>query len=295
MKYIVGDIGCGGFGAMVARRKLIMQIAEAFNREPIFRFISDYAYEDPYVPLTTTIEDLKKKGIKEAKTFNFDNTEDEVVYFDFLRYWNTENMVKYQCWYPNDTSYLFYSGKMYGLLKYKKNFEEQMLEQINAIKEDYKIFSLKDVIGVHLRRGDKVRDNKYLSDDIVFKFIEEKFGTNIQLFIASDEEEYIYFLKEKYKQYDILFDKNEKRYGNKDLSNLDLVNRNPELKFGETVTFIKNVEILKQCKCVIGMYNAQITKIGGSMNSFINQQNNLYLLNPETNELDTLGSSPATS
>jgi hypothetical protein len=39
-KYLIGDIEWGGFGAMYARRKLIMQIAHAFNRTPIFRYTS---------------------------------------------------------------------------------------------------------------------------------------------------------------------------------------------------------------------------------------------------------------
>ena len=46
-KYIIGDIEIGGFGAMCARRKLIMQIGHAFNRIPIFRY-TNYIYDDPF-------------------------------------------------------------------------------------------------------------------------------------------------------------------------------------------------------------------------------------------------------
>lgn len=294
MKYLVGDIEYGGFGAMYARRKLIMQIAEAFNRVPVFRYTS-YAYEDPFEPLTTVIEDIKKKGINEVKTFNFTDTNDKVAFFNFNTYWGTENMIKYQYWCPKDQTYLFYTGERYNKLKLKPSFESEVLEKINTIKNNSNILDFNNVIGVHLRRGDKMQDNEYLSDDFVFNFIKENFGENIKVFITSDEGDYILSLKEKYTNYDILFDNNENRYGDKNVSNLDLVLKNPELKHEETLTFIKNVEILKQCKFVIGMYNTQMTKIAGSINSYLKNENRLYLLNPTTSKVETLGTSIETS
>lgn len=294
MKYLVGDIEYGGFGAMYARRKLIMQIAEAFNRLPLFRY-TNYAYEDPFMPLENVLENLKKKGINEVKTFNFNNTDDEVVFFNFNTYWGTKNMEQFQCWCPKNMSYLFYTGKKYNELKLTEVYKTEIDTKINAIKEDNNLSSFKNIIGVHLRRGDKMRDNEYLSDDFVFDFIEKEFGKNVNIFITSDEGDYIQMLKEKYTDYNILFDKNESRYGNKNVSNLDLVLKNPELKHDETVTFIKNIEILKQCKCVIGMYNTQMTKIAGSINSYLNNTNNLYLLNPITKNVEMLGTSMETS
>lgn len=293
-KYLVGDIECGGFGAMYARRKLIMQIAEAFNRVPVFRY-TNYAYEDPFEPLETVLEDLKKQGINEVKTFKFEDVKDEAVFFNFNTYWGTEFMNRYQCWCPKDKSYLLYTGEKYNKLKLTKDFQQEVENKIDAIKKDNNITKFDNVIGVHLRRGDKLQDNEYLSDDFVFSFIKEKFGTGVQIFITSDEGEYIQTLKDKYKDYNILYDRNESRYGDKNVSNVELVLKQPELKHSETLTFIKNVEILKQCKCVIGMYNAQMTKIAGSINSFLRDSDNLFLLNPKTNNLETLGSSIETS
>ena len=43
------------------------------------------------------------------------------------------------------------------------------------------------------------------------------------------------------------------------------------------------------------MYNAQMTKIAGSMNSYIQNQDSLFLLNPRTNKTEILGSSIETS
>ena len=294
MKFLVGDIEYGGFGAMYARRKLIMQIAEAFNRVPVFRY-TNYAYEDPFEPLSVVLEDLKKRGINEVKTFNFKEEEHEVMFFDFSSYWGTNFMEQYQCWRPKETTYLLYTGEKYNSIKLSDAYEKEVTEKINNIKKDYNLTNFNNVIGVHLRRGDKLQDNEYLSDEFVFDFIKQNFGLNLQIFVTSDEGEYIQSLKEKYKNYDILFDKSENRYGDKSVSNLDLVLKNSELKHEETLTFIKNVEILKQCKCVIGMYNAQMTKIAGSMNSYIQNQDSLFLLNPRTNKTEILGSSIETS
>mgnify|MGYP003333916478 CR=1 FL=1 len=83
---------------------------------------------------------------------------------------------------------------------------------------------------------------------------------------------------------------------NQKISNADMVSRDPSLRDQETLTFMKNVEILKQCKNVIGSHSVQMTKISGSMNCHIkNNKNVLHLINPENNELDVMGSSVQTS
>ena len=79
------------------------------------------------------------------------------------------------------------------------------------------------------------------------------------------------------------------------LSNVDMVSMNPALKEQETLTFVKNVEILKQCKFVIGPHSAQMTKIAGSMNSYLKNKIALYLIDPTNNNIENMGSSIASS
>jgi hypothetical protein len=293
-KYIVGNIEYGGFGGMYARRKLIMQIAHAFGRIPIFKFASSYVYEDPFEEFLPNINTLKEKGFNEIKKFNFEESEDDVVFFDFGSYWNTEYMHKYQCWCPEGEEYLFYSGYMYNLLKLNKKYTSLVEESVNSIKQKYEIDDFDDCIALHLRRGDKITETSYLSDSYLFDFV-EKLNLGNKLFVTSDELDYIYEIEQKYPNFEFIFDSEEKRYGNRTLSNVDLVVTNPSLKEQETLTFVKNVEILKKCKAVVGMHSAQMTKIAGSMNSFINNKNNLYLLNSTTNKIDVMGSSEQTS
>jgi hypothetical protein len=293
-RYLVGNIEYGGFGAMYARRKLIMQIAQAFNRIPIFRYSKSYVYDDPFLEFNPNINDLKNKGIDEIKKFNFTDNEEMVVYFDFGPYWNSQYMHKYQCWTPDKEDYLLYSGYMYNLLKLKDQYSFKVNEQINFIKEKYEINSFNDHIAIHLRRGDKITETSYMNDTYLFEFI-EKLNLGNKLFVTSDELDYIYEIEQKYPNFEFIYDSDEKRYGNKMISNADMVAMNPSLKEQETLTFVKNVEILKQCKAVIGPNSAQMTKIAGSMNSFLNNKNNLYLINPKDNSVDVMGSSEQTS
>jgi len=292
-KYIVGDIEWGGFGAMYARRKLIMQIGHRFNRTPIFRYTS-YVYDDPFKEFNPSLKILKEKGIKEVEKFDFTDNDKEVVFFDFGAYWNSPNMHKYQCWYPENSNYLMYSGYMYNLLELNKSYKEKVEDKISYLKEKYEIKGFDNLVALHLRRGDKIVESSYLTHEFLFKYVEEN-NLGKDFFVTSDELEYIHEVEEKYPQYNFVYDSEEKRYGNQKMSNADMVSRNPALREQETLMFMKNVEILKQCKCVIGPHSAQMSKIAGSMNSFLRGENTLHLIDPNTNKKETMGSSEQTA
>lgn len=288
-KYIIGDIEVGGFGAMYARRKLIMQIGHAFNRIPIFRY-TNYIYEDPFKPFDININTLREKGINSIKKFDFTENEEIAVFFDFGTYWNTVNMNKYQSWHPDGVEYLYYSGYMYDLLKLNDYYKNKVNENIDYLKSKYEIENFNNVIALHLRRGDKITETSYLSESFLFDFV-EKNSSGEKIFVTSDELDYIYEIEKKYPNFEFIYDSDEKRYGNKTMSNVDLILSNPSLKEQETLTFVKNVEILKQCKCVIGSHSAQMTKIAGSINSYLKNKNSLFLINPENNNIEIMGSS----
>ena len=299
IKFLVGDIESGGFGAMFARRKLIMQIAEAFNRVPIFRYTS-YEYNDPFKPLPYTLQTLKELKLNTAKKFEFKHTDDDVVFFDFNTYWPSSYRNVYQTWHPENISYLMYSGKLYNELKLNALFQEHVEKILLKLKSKWEINSFENVIGLHFRRGDKITEGsnvyKYQDKNYFINFIREKYDlTKNKVFITSDDNDFIKETVKGFSNINFIWDEDEQRYGNNTISNAELVKTNPNLKFQETLTFIKNVEILKQCKCVVGGYNVQMTKISGSINSYLKNKDVLFLINPVTNELDTMGSSEFTS
>ena len=292
-KYLVGDIEWGGFGAMYARRKLIMQIAHAFDRIPVFRFTS-YLYDDPFEEFSINLNTIKKMGINEIEKFDFTENNKPVVFFDFGSYWNSEHMKKYQCWHPKEEDYLMYSGYMYGILKLNKKYKNEIKENIEYLKEKYEIKNFNNHVALHLRRGDKITDSPYLKDEFLFEYIEKQ-NLGKKFFVTSDELSYIHEIESKYPQYEFIYDSDEKRYGENKKSNVEMVVRDPSLKEQETFTFIKNIEILKQCKAVIGLHNAQMAKIAGCMSSYNKGKNVLHLINPSNNEIDFMGSSEQSS
>ena len=292
-KYLIGDIEWGGFGAMYARRKLIMQIAHAFQRIPIFRFTS-YIYDDPFEPFNINISTIKEMGINEIKKFDFTDNDEQIVFFDFGSYWGSANMHKFQCWHPKDEEYLFYSGYLYNSLKLNDEYQKRVEESVFFIKEKYNIANFEDITGLHLRRGDKIVESPYLSDTFIFDFL-KKINSPKKIFVTSDELDYIHEIEGKYTDYEFIYDSEENRYGSKGLSNVSLIMQNPSLVKEETLTFVKNIEILKECNCVIGSHSAQMTKIGGSINSYLRNKNNLYLINPNNNQLEIMGNSEQTS
>jgi len=203
-------------------------------------------------------------------------------------------MNKYQCWNPDSSDYLMYSGYMYNLLELNKSYKEKIEDAISYLKEKYEIKGFGNLVALHLRRGDKIVESSYLTHEFLFKYVEEN-NLGKDFFVTSDELEYIHEVEEKYPQYNFVYDSEEKRYGNQKMSNADMVSRNPALKEQETLMFMKNVEILKQCKCVIGPHSAQMTKIAGSMNSYLKGKNTLHLIDPNTNKKETMGSSEQTA
>lgn len=298
-RFLVGNIEAGGFGAMYARRKLIMQVAQAFNRIPVFKYTT-YHYEDPFISLDYTLEDLKKEGITSAKPFMFTDTDDQVAFFDFWSYWNNDSLRNtYQTWRPSGLSYLLYSGEMYDKLKLNDLYKSEVQGKIEELKNEWGVSSLDDIVGIHFRRGDKITEGssvfKYPSDEFFIDFARRKYPECNTFFVTSDDATYLEYLEGGYPDIKFLWDKGEPRYGDATVSNAHLVARDQSLKHQETFTFIKNVEILKMCKCVIGGYNVQMTKISGSINSYLKNKESLYLINPVNNELDVMGSSDFTS
>lgn len=281
MKFLVGNLGFGGFGAMMSLRRMIMSIADRYGRIPVFTY-DGYLYEDPFLPLHGY-----KPNSEGAPTFHFERTDNPIEIFDFKGFWRNRNrLIEHHTWYEEGFgSYLMYAGYLYNKMYIKESYRIEInkeMERIEGIGED--------MIGVHLRRGDKIKESPYVRDESIFYLI-DSIGIK-RVFLASDEDEYIQYIIQKYKGYEFIYDKEEKRYGSPTMSNIRLIKERPELKHQETITFLKNMEILKHCKYVIGSTTAQLAKIAGSMNSFIQQQNRLYLINPRTDELEHMGTDP---
>jgi len=296
-KFLVADIESGGFGAMVARRKLAYQLGQAFDRTVIFRNAGSL-YDECYEPLCQySLEEVLLRNPKVYK-FTFDKTqEDKVCYFSFDEYWNSPHKDIYQCWCDplyadEENGYLYFSGLVLSQFKpltdYVDNYK-QIKENLNW-KEP--------IIGLHVRRGDKgieTGKNQYVSLESYMREVQRiSDETGIKkVFVTSDSPKPYCELQENYTDFEFVQDDLEKRYDN---ANWRLVSENPELKKEETMTGIKIIELLASCDYIVGQSNTQFAKLGGSLSCYRNGNRNcLTLIDYKTQEAVQYGTNSATS
>lgn len=276
-KFIIFDIEYGGFGAMLARRKLALQFGCYFNRTVILNY-TNYAYDEPFVQISKfTIDDISNYPIVE---FNFQNDqEDKVVKFNFIRYWNdVEKRTKYHELSVGNLSFIEFSGLLLNFLELNEIYKNKLTKKINKFNTD------SSFLGVHIRRGDKEVESPFIP---LSKYVDEiqkiceknKFK---KVFVTSDSEETIIKLIQLIDDKEIFFDKEELRHNTKE-SNLNVVLNNKTLKEVETFTFIKNLELLSNCGYILGQSNVQMVKISicKKMDK-INSVSNYTLINPFT-------------
>lgn len=293
--FLVADLEQGGFGAMIARRKLIFQIAHAFNRTVLFRINKRHNYEECYKDYCQYSYDEIKKIYRKLDIFLFDkNQKSKVCYFNFMKYWNSNHKNKYQCWCdPSlDNNYLHFSGLILSQFKIKDDY----YERIEKIKNNLD-FSI-PTIGIHVRRGDKGIETGKLTYVSLERYMEEaekiktEKGIN-RIFICSDSPKVTEELKEKYSpEYTFFQDEEEKRYNN---ANWEMVKKNRNLRDQETFTGVKIIELLSCCEYVIGQHNAQFAKLSGAKLSYKKKENRKILINYENNKIAKFGSNSATS
>lgn len=123
------------------------------------------------------------------------------------------------------------------------------------------------VIGLHVRRGDKNTEAPYIQIETYIHFVEQVCvqhpNKKIAIFLASDDPECYTEFKSKLSDMSnvaILWDLEEDRFNN---YNAAMVKESATLAKQESITAAKNISLLGDCDCVIGMATAQFTWIGG--------------------------------
>lgn len=123
------------------------------------------------------------------------------------------------------------------------------------------------VIGLHVRRGDKNTEAPYIHTETYIHFVQQvcalRPDKKIAIFLASDDPECYTEFKSKLSDMSnvaILWDLEEDRFNN---YNAAMVKESATLAKQESITAAKNISLLGDCDCVIGMATAQFTWIGG--------------------------------
>ena len=127
------------------------------------------------------------------------------------------------------------------------------------------------VIGLHVRRGDKNTEAPYIHTETYIRFVEKVCelhpNEKIAIFLASDDPDCPAEFKSKLanQHIDILWDSTEDRFNN---YNAGMVKESASLAKQESITASKNICLLGDCDYVIGMSSAQFTWIGGLLSVF---------------------------
>ncbi len=257
--FLVADLEFGGFGAMIARRKLALQLGLYFDRCVLLRN-SRYVYDDPFKPLSRfSLEDIKEES---QVAMDFTRQHDKVVRFDFNAYWNDKaTLAQYHERTVDDMDFRLFSGILLNSLELRDEYVAFVEQKDAAIG----ISSCRGpLLGVHIRRGDKEMDTPFISIDRYvseIRYILDATGGS-DVFLCSDDSRVVDQLSDAIKDIRILYDAQETRYDSK-ANNLSHVTSSKQKKMEESMTGIKVIELLSRCDHVLGQSNVQFAKLAG--------------------------------
>ncbi len=280
-KFLVADLEFGGFGAMIARRKLALQLGLYFDRCVILRN-NRYVYDDPYKPLSRfSLEDIKNEP---QVAMDFSQQEDKVVRFDFNNYWNDKTILaQYHEKTVGDLDFRLFSGVLLNLLELKDEYAAFVQQKDDAIGISSCAGPL---LGVHIRRGDKEMDTPYISIERYATEIKDILGRTggFEIFLCSDDSRVVDQLSDALKDVRILYDNEETRYDSK-TNNLSYVTSSKQKKMEESMTGIKVIELLSRCNHVLGQSNVQFAKLAGcKLMDRVGDTNVMTLIDPISNQ-----------
>lgn len=258
------EIEEAGFGAMLSRVMTGLGIALEFGMKPSFQ-MKGCRYVFPF--------DLGwNKSISEStNVFDFkEPLNGAVMKWDFLPYFrNCSYTQRFQ--YPEAPARFDLRMTRHQwsacLMKFIADHANDNLRKlVSSTKEKFKrsvIGSDQTIIGIHVRRGDKVQDNPNVPTkvylDILKKLVDSRKIDNPVILLASDDPNVCEEVRNM-TQIPVLWDSDEKRHNN---ANWKYVQTSDEIAEEESYTAAKNILLLGDCDYVIGTHNAQFTWLGG--------------------------------
>jgi hypothetical protein len=143
------------------------------------------------------------------------------------------------------------------------------------------------IVGIHVRRGDKNTECRYIPNPIYIehfkKLIKANSDAKWSIFLTSDDPNCFGEFQNELPDTTILWDHSEERFNN---SNIHMIRTQPDLAMQESIAAAKNISLLGQCDYVIGMASAQFTWIGGLLCIFRHNLDTSHqiMLDPQTLE-----------
>jgi hypothetical protein len=246
-----------GLGGQIARRLLAVRVGLLTRRTAVFLEEDFYPYENAFEPLSTAL-DISD----DVPEFQTEMSADvaPVVKFNFWKFWADEIFkAKVYGYIPAELANekhpgILLDGAIFDTFRLKPEYEETISSSLIHID------SLKPVIGVHFRRGDKSVETPYVTAQDYRSAIEMIAAASQirNVFISSDSPDAVKELNLDPSRFQIFFDHDEKRYNN---ANHKFLMRNRHLAKQETVTAIRNIYTLARCTAVVGQSNAHFAHL----------------------------------
>jgi hypothetical protein len=255
-----------GYGGQLSRRLLGLKIGLALDRKAIFLNDADLPYTQSIYRLFSWPHDLKR-AVDAPLVELFVSDVRSLVRFDYfammgrlrpsgltVEEWVQGLLTEKLKLTSDDLRKL--DGWMIGSLRFVPDFEKRLGADVARLGVS------REVLGVHIRRGDKKVETAYVPPKRINDAIDSiysiwKFGG---VFVATDDARALRDLRLP-PGVCLLFDQDEIRYNN---ANHKMLLATPAMASQETYVAFKNFRLLCECGGIVGQDNAHFATLAAS-------------------------------
>ena len=255
-----------GYGGQLSRRLLGLKIGLALGRKAIFLDDADFPYiqsisrmfswpHDPGLAADWPLLEVREPDPRPLARFDYFAAVKKLGRHGLtVEEWVKDLLAQKLELTPDDLQKL--DGWLIRSLQFVPDFERRLGADVARLGVS------KDVLGVHVRRGDKKVETAYvplksINDAIGRIYAAWKFTG---VFVATDNDKVLPDLKLP-QGVRLLVDRNEIRYNN---ANHKMLLAHPEMAAEETYVAFKNFRLLCECGGIVGQNNAHFATMAAS-------------------------------
>lgn len=261
---LIGQIPIG-YGGQLAMRVLGLKIGLALGRKAIFLDDADFPYvqsmsklfswsHDPRLAMDGPMVELSGSDSRPLVRFDYFSILEQLRRPMTVEDWVQGLLTKRLKLTADDLHKL--DGWLIRFLRFIPDFEGRLA--VDAAR----LGVSRDVLGVHVRRGDKKVETAYVSMERINEAIDRIYSAwkFEGVFVATDNAKVLPDLKLP-SGVRLLFDHDEIRYNN---ANHKMLIASPKMASEETYVAFKNFRLLCECGGIVGQSNAHFATLGAS-------------------------------
>lgn len=253
-----------GYGGQLSKRLLGLKIGLALGRKAIFLDDADFPYiqsisrmfswpHDPALAADWPVLEVREPDPRPLARFDYFGAMKKLGRLT-VEEWVKGLLAEKLELTPDDLQKL--DGWLIRSLQFVPDFERRLGADVARLGVS------KDVLGVHVRRGDKKVETAYVPLETINEAIRRIYAAwkFTSVFVATDSDKALRDLKLP-QGVRLLFDRDEIRHNN---ANHKMLLAYPEMAAGETYVAFKNFRLLCECGGIVGQNNAHFASIAAS-------------------------------